>query len=169
MLFKCNPVDLHFFETAPYLYQFQVEIDAPADEVFKVFKDWQTWPKWYKGIRKIEAVGSQLNGLGARRITTMKNGVAADETFYIWEENRRISFYTTGTNIPCARSLAELYELTPLSEEHCRFNYTVGLDPIFPLGLSGQYGKQVAKSVFKDAAKDLATYMKHHYRTETHV
>ena len=159
LLFKCMPVDLYFFDNAPYLFEYQVKIPAPAEKVFNVLEDWETWPKWYKNIRKIQPTGDKKNGLGSTRITTMTSGIAADETFFIWEPNQKIAFYTTRVNLPSVRALAEIYELVPIDDNTCFFNYTVGVDPIFPFGLTGNLGKKIVEQVFKDAPQSLANYM----------
>jgi len=159
MLFKCRPVGMEFLEKAPYLFKYQVRISASAEQVFEVLEDWENWPNWYKAVGKITPTCEKPYGLGSTRITSMKGGIAADETFFIWEKNRRKAFYTTGTNIPCASALAELYDLTEHQDGTCLFEYTVAMDPIRLLKLTGPVGKFLVEKTFSKAAQGLADYV----------
>ena len=159
MKFKCRQVGMEFLEEAPYLFKYQVRISASAEQVFAVLSDWENWPSWYKAVGKITPTCDKPYGPGSTRVTSMTNGIAADETFFIWEENRKKAFYTTATNIPCATALAELYQLTEHQDGSCLFEYRVAMDPILLLKLTGPIGKYFVEKTFSSAAQGLADYV----------
>jgi len=148
-----------FFNEAPYVFHYEKKISASKERIFQQLSDWENWPSWYSAVKKIKPTCGKPFGLNSTRITTMSNGIAADETFFIWEKNSKIAFYTTSTNIPCASALAEVYEIIEIDEGQCLFKYTVAMDPILLLKVMGPIGKFFVEKTFSGAADGLAKYV----------
>jgi len=162
MKFKCEPADFSFIKRAKFQYKYSAEIPASAETVFKVFENEHAWPLWFKGVKKIKWTSPRPHSVGTTRTVYLKNGFAANEVFYEWEPGRKFGFYFTETNIPSLKQFAELYELTPIDEENCLFTLHVGVDPIFPLNLTGAIGKWLLSGTFSSAPDSLANFMLHH-------
>lgn len=162
MKYQCEEADFSFIKKAKFQYKYSAKIPASAETVFKIFENEHAWPLWFKGVRRIQWTSEKPFKVGTTRTVYLKNGFSANEVFYAWKPGREFGFYFTDTNVPSLKRFAELYELTPIDENNCTFTLHVGVDPIFPLSLTGPLGKWLLSGTFKTAPESLAKFMLHH-------
>lgn len=158
MAIQCREVGLSFLESATEKVINVVEIKATPEAIFKVFEDAQAWTEWFKGITDVEWTSPKPFGVGTTRTVSL-GAMKVCEHFFVWEENKRFSFYFTQTNLPFVKALVEDYQLEVINERTTRFTYTVAYDPALPLLLAGPIGKRIMRKTFGRAAKSLVSYM----------
>ena len=159
MHFQCRPVDASFFDTAPMQFKHVVDLDAPASKVFAIFEDGESWPHWFHAIHKVVWTSDKPYGVGATRTVSL-TATNIDEHFFIWEKNRRMAFYATGTSMPLAHAMAEDYQLEEIEPGETRFTYRVAMDPHLTVSLGGPLSKMYFEAMFESACKHLKTYVK---------
>ena len=159
MKFSCQDADFDYIQSAPYHYQSSAEIPTSAERVFEIFEDEHAWPLWFSNVKRIEWTSAKPFGVGTTRTVFLKNGFSANEYFYAWEPGRKFGFYFTDTNIPSLKRFAELYELTPIDKNRCRFTLHVGLEPIWPLKLADSITRNSFAKIFNPAPNALAEYV----------
>ncbi len=158
MPFKCKKADLSFLDSASEKVISVVEIPATPEEIFKLFENGPAWTEWFKGITQVEWTSPQPFGVGTTRTVSL-GALKVWEYFFVWEDNKRFSFYFTQTNLPFVKTLAEDYQLEAIDERNTRFTYTVAYDPSPILKLSGPIGRAALKNTFTRAANSLVKYM----------
>lgn len=158
MATQCREVGISFIEDAEVKVINVVEIPASPEAIFKVFEDAQSWPKWFKGITSVEWTSPKPFGVGTTRTVSL-GAMKVWEHFFLWEQNKRFSFYFTQTSLPFVKALVEDYQLEAIDEHTTRFTYTVAYDRALPLVLAGGLGKRALRKNFGRAAKSLVTYM----------
>ena len=159
MYFDCRPVDASFFETAPMRFRHEVDLDAAPAKVFVIFDDENSWPKWFHAIHKVEWTSPRPHGVDSIRTVTLATATLF-EHFFCWEEDRRCSFYLTGTSVPLAHALAEDYLLEEVAPGKTRFTYRVGIEPRMAVAAGGPLSHMYFESMFKSAVEHLKTYVK---------
>ena len=159
MHFDCRPVDASFFDTAPMRFRHEVDLDATPAKVFAIFDDENSWPKWFHAIHKVEWTSPRPHGVDSTRIVTLATATIF-EHFFCWEEDRRCSFYLTGTSMPLAHALAEDYLLEEIAPGKTRFTYRVGIEPRTVVAAAGPLSHMYFESMFKSAVEHLQTYVK---------
>jgi len=159
MHFDCHPVEPSFFDHAPMRFHHEVDLDATPAEVFAIFDDETSWPKWFKAIHKAEWTSPAPHGAGSTRTVTMATATLF-EHFYCWEQDRRCSFYLTGTSMPLAHALAEDYLLEETAPGKTRFTYRVGIEPRLPVAAGGPLSHMYFDAMFKSACENLQTYVR---------
>ena len=135
-----------------------VEIKASPEAIFSVFEDGHAWTEWFEGISAVEWTSPKPFGVGTTRTVSL-GAMKVWEHFFIWEQNKRFSFYFTQTKFPFVKALVEDYQLEVIDENTTRFIYTVAYNPSLPLLLSGPLGKAALRKTFGRAAKSLVGYM----------
>jgi hypothetical protein len=159
MAFTCREENIRFLETAPEKVVNVVEVPATPEAIFKVFEDDKAWTEWFEGITHVDWTSPRPFGVGTTRTVSL-GAMKVWEHFFIWEENKRFSFYFTQTKLPFVKALVEDYQLEAINESSTRFTYTVAYEPALPLKLAGPIGKSALRKTFGRAAKSLVTYMK---------
>jgi hypothetical protein len=159
MHFDCHPVDASFFETAPMRFQHEADLDATPAKVFAIFDDENSWPKWFHAIHKVEWTSPRPHGVGSTRTVTLA-AATLFEHFFVWEPDRRCSFYLTGTSMPLAHALAEDYLLEETAPGRTHFTYRVGIEPRLPVAAGGPLSHLYFDSMFKSACEHLPAYVR---------
>ena len=159
MEFSCRAVDESFLASAPMRFVNEVVLDAPPEAVFRMFEDGDSWSKWIKGIKSVEWTSPKPFGVGTTRTVTL-DAMKVKEYFFIWEQNKRFTFYFVSTGVPFVKALCEDYVLEPVGDGKTKFTYTVACEPSLPLKLSGPVGKFALGKMFKDATRDLQQLLK---------
>jgi hypothetical protein len=154
----CHPVDASFFDTAPMRFRNVVELDARPAEVFAIFEDGGSWPKWFGGMSKVVWTSNKPYGVGTTR-TVWLTLVTVDEHFFRWEQDRRLSFYSTGLSMPLAHALAEDYLLEEFAPGKTRFTYSVAIEPRLMVSMGGPIARTYFGSMFTNACKGLQSYV----------
>jgi len=158
MKYTCREVDVSFLQTAPVRIVNVVEIDASAEQIFSLWRDAQAWPKWFKNIIDVEWTSAEPFGVGTTREVTLDT-MRIDETFIVWENNKRFCFYLSRTSKHFFHALCEDYQLEKLANNKTRFTYTVAYEPAGLFRLLGPFGTMVMKKMFRRGALGLAAYM----------
>lgn len=125
----CTPVDMTFFERAPYVYTAEEEVAVPAELLFDSLQSAEDWPCWAKPIQKVEWTSPQPFGIGTTRTVYMMAGMTGYEEFIAWERGREMAFCFTHCSKPNVDSFAERYEITPLGDKRCRLRWTMAMKP----------------------------------------
>ena len=158
MHFECRPVDASFFDTAPMQFKHVVDLDAAASRVFAIFEDGESWPHWFHAIHKVVWTSNEPHGVGSTRTVSLA-AATVDEHFFTWEQDRRMSFYVTGSSMPLAHAMAEDYQLDETAPGKTRFTYLVAMDPHLTVSLGGPLSKMYFDAMFESACKHLKTYV----------
>jgi hypothetical protein len=158
MPFQCQEVNIDFLNTASEKVVNVVEIKASPEAIFEIFEDAHAWTEWFQGITGVEWTSPKPFGVGTTRTVDL-GAMKVWEHFFIWEQNKRFSFYFTQTKLPFVKALVEDYQLEAIDENTTRFTYTVAYDPSLLLRLSGPVGKAALRKTFGRAAKSLVSYM----------
>jgi hypothetical protein len=161
MRFDCRAVGPEYFESAPWRFVNQAELDAPPERAFAAFEDAESWPRWFAGIRRVDWTSPKPFGVGTTRTVTLSSATVF-EHFFRWEPGRRFSFHLTAHRapLPLFRALAEDYLLEPLDGGRTRFTYSVALEPALPVKLGGAVARGSFASMFAGAAAALPGYLR---------
>ncbi len=119
-------VDASFLQTAPVVFTVERTIPCSAAALFRSFEDPAAWKGWLD--LDVEWTCEKPYGVGATR-TIGLNGNVADETFFAWEQDRRIAFRFDRSSLPTLQAFAEDYVVTPVDANSCRFAWTVAATP----------------------------------------
>ena len=158
MRYSCREVDVSFLQIAPVRIVNVVDIDATAQQIFSVWQDAQAWPLWFENIIDVEWTSAEPFGVGTTREVTLDT-MRIDETFIVWETDKRFCFYLTGTSKPFFHAFCEDYQLEKLANNRTRFTYTVAYEPAGWFRLLGPFGIMAMKKMFRQGASGLAAYM----------
>jgi len=159
MHFDCHPIDASFFDTAPMRFRHEVDLDATPAKVFSIFDDASSWPKWFRAIHKVEWTSPAPHGVGSTRTVTLATATLF-EHFFCWEQDRRCSFYMTGTSAPMAHAMAEDYLLEEKAPGKTHFTYRVGIEPRAVVEAGGPLSRMCFDSMFKSACEHLPDYVR---------
>ncbi len=105
-----------------------VEIDAARDRCYEVAADAERYPEWHPVIRSVEVLGRDAE----RRAATAR--LVVDASVSVVTVEVEFSYGPPGT-VECRRRAGDLkemwtrFELTHLSSERARLDYSTGLDP----------------------------------------
>lgn len=125
---KLTPRTLDWIDEAPVKIPARGSSSASPDAVFAVLADHETWPEWFPAVNKVEVIGGQAAGVGARRRVHVP-GAWFEEEFIAWEPGTRWTFIGTATNRGLTRSLLEDCRLEPTADGGTAMTYTMYLDP----------------------------------------
>ncbi len=125
----CTPVDMTFFERAPFLYIAEEDIAVNAKVLFDSLQGAEDWPCWAKPIHKVEWTSPQPFGIGTTRTVYMAGGLTGYEEFIAWERGREMAFCFTHCSKPNVEAFAERYEITPVGNDRCRLRWTMAMKP----------------------------------------
>lgn len=115
--------DETFYARAPFRVVTRATIPASCEQSFATLKAGELWPKWIAAVQHVEWTSDRPLRHNATRTVTMKNGAKIDERFIVWEENQRMGFCVTESNIPNIERFGELYELQP-NDVGCEIRWT---------------------------------------------
>ncbi|WP_249010597.1 SRPBCC family protein [Conexibacter sp. DBS9H8] len=147
-------VDESFLETAPQRFSHSWEITQPADQVWtQLVGDRPLY--WCRGLNIAWTSPAPL-GVGSTRQATVLGLVKVQEHFFIWEENRRHTFYGASMNLPLFNALVEDYVVEPLAEDRCRFTWRIGIEP----SALGKPGAPLNGLIFANAFRDTARHFR---------
>ncbi len=124
-----QPCDETFFETAPYVYRYPVELPVPPARVWESLTSDRALADWGLGLHSLNWTSARPFGVGTtREVVLPGKALAIRERFFRWEEGSRKSFYGTEVNRPLLRRFAEDYlvEQTPAGS---RFTWTIAMEP----------------------------------------
>jgi hypothetical protein len=124
-----EPCDETFFQTAPFVYRYPVELSASPQRVWESLTSDRALADWGLGLRRLEWTSPRPFGVGTTREVVLPLAAAAvRERFFRWQDGSRMSFYGTAINRPLLRRFAEDY-LVEETEQGSRFTWTIALEP----------------------------------------
>ncbi len=126
-----------------------IDIDAPAEEVFRAITDWQGQDEWMLGTR-VAPVGGAAHELGGRiEAWTGAGRVGFLDTMVItvWEPPSRVVVEHTGAVVRGSGA----FEVKPRGPDACTFVWSEEIVP--PMGRLGQLGWPVVRPFFGDGVR----------------
>ena len=129
MAWDMRPVDLEFFDTAPYRFVATEIVHQPGDRIFAAIADDPAgWGTWFPGFSRAgRYVTPPPHGVGSTREVAM-GGVRYIETVIAWEPPFRWAFFVARAGLPLAHALAEDYRVAPLGD-HSVVQATLAVEP----------------------------------------
>ncbi|MDP9117049.1 MAG: SRPBCC family protein, partial [Actinomycetota bacterium] len=121
--------DESFFEDAPFVYRYPVELAVPPERVWQSLTSDRALADWGLGLSSLEWTSPRPFGVGTTRSVVLPiKAMAVRERFFRWEDGRRMSFYATEANRALVTRFAEDYlvEQTPTG---ARFTWTMAMEP----------------------------------------
>jgi Polyketide cyclase / dehydrase and lipid transport len=129
------PADEGFLTAAPSRYSETFAIARPASEIWRGLVS-DTPLDWCR-VLSIGWTSERPYGVGTtRQAKALGGAMTLKEYFFIWDDGHRYAFYATEANLPLFRRLAEDYVVEPDGPDHCRFTWTIAVEPT-PLGRPG--------------------------------
>lgn len=123
------PCDASYFDTAPHVYRYPVELTVPAERVWAALTSDRSMADWGLGIKSLRWTSPRPFGVGTTREVVLPGSVmTVRERFFRWEEGSRKSFYGTEINRPVVARFAEDYLVEPTAQG-CRFTWTIAFEP----------------------------------------
>jgi len=166
MPWNLEPVELDFFENAPYRFVLTETVHHPAQTVFRAIAcDPAGWGGWFPGFSdKGRYLSSPPLGTGSRREVTMA-GLRYDETILAWDDPTRWAFYVSRSSTPIAHRLAEDYQVFSHGT-HSLVRWTFAIDPRPVLGLVVPHARPVLHSLFRRAMTNLSVRLSETWSTQ---
>lgn len=153
--FSAMPVEESFFESAPSVLRDAFEIPRPAAEVWGEITSERPL-SWCRILRKVKWTSPRPFGVGTTRTVRSIAGAMLREHYFLWEEGRRHAFYVTETTLPVFRSLAEDYLVEPVSDDSCRFTWTIAIEPRPLTAILDPANRLLLGTLFHDTRKHYA-------------
>ena len=127
--YPLEPVDESFFDTAPYVHSYPVDLPVPADQVWAALTSDQSMGAWKLPVKSLTWTTPRPFGVGTEReVILTGSSFGIRERFFRWDEGKRMTFSATECSRPLLRRFAEDYVV----EERpggSRFTWTIALDP----------------------------------------
>jgi hypothetical protein len=151
--FICQPVDETFFDNAPVRLSDTFEIARPAAEVWAELTSEKPLD-WCRVIDDVSWTSPPPRRVGSTRtVRALKGGNVLREFFFRWDEGRRKSFYVVDVSGPPVRRFAEDYLVEPVTDDSCRFTWTIAYEPHPATWLTGPLTKRLLRTLFTDTRK----------------
>jgi hypothetical protein len=152
-MFRCEPVDASFFETASAKISETFHVAKPAAAVWDELTNDDPL-HWCRITDEIRWTSLRPLGLGATRtVKSLKGGSVLNEYFFRWEEGRRKSFYVVDGFPPLFKRFAEDYVVEPTGSDSCTFTWTIAWDP-----KGGSFTNPVNKALLGTLLTDTRKY-----------
>jgi hypothetical protein len=127
--YPLEPCDETFFDTAPFVYRYPVELDVPPERVWESLTSDRALADWGLGLSSLRWTSPRPFGVGTtREVVLPLKAMAVRERFFRWEEGSRKSFHGVEANRPLLRRMAEDY-LVEKTESGSRFTWTIAMEP----------------------------------------
>jgi ribosome-associated toxin RatA of RatAB toxin-antitoxin module len=79
----------------------EILIDAPLDRIWEALSNIETLEKYDPTVKRSQAVSIELNGIGAKRKVTMKDGKNwFEEKVTAWKPNKALTYELTACSFP---------------------------------------------------------------------
>jgi hypothetical protein len=152
-MFEAKPVDASFFETAPVRMQESFDAALPAERVWAELTS-DAPLAWCRILHGITWTSPRPFGVGTTRTVRTRGSLSVfDEYFFRWQEGRQKSFYVVRSRLPGFRSFAEDYLVEPISEQACRFTWSIAYDPLPAARLGTGANRLVLGTLFSDTRR----------------
>lgn len=125
--YNLSPIDVNFFNNAAYRVNHQIEINCSVTRMMEALKDNQQWMQWASPMKHAEWT-SEPGVVNCNRDVHLSGGILLRETFFEWQENKRVSFYVYEASAPGLKSFGEDHQITVLGDDRVLLNVTVALE-----------------------------------------
>jgi hypothetical protein len=146
---ELQPADETFFETAPHVYRYPIDLPVPAERVWESLTSDRSVAAWGLGVGTTREVVLPLHSITVR------------EEYVRWDEGKGYSFYVRAANRPVLRRMAENYELEPTATG-CLFTWTFAVEPTAKTSMLLRLGGPVNQVAFGQMARSSKTYFAKH-------
>lgn len=121
--------------------------DVPASAVWAAMLDAKAWTEWLP-ITKVTWTSPEPFGVGTTRTVELA-GHVVEETFFAWEDGRRMAFRFERTTLPVSAAVED-YRVVPKGNG-CELHWAGRASAIWPLGwlVSRQLGAGLKKGMPK--------------------
>ena len=126
---KLERSDLETWSAVTSVHRASEIVRATPEQVFDVLEDAEAWTRWVLPITDVEWTSPFPLGEGSTRTVTMWGGLVAEEAFLVYERPHRMAFRFDRASKPVADAFAEDYRVTPLDDDRCVVDWTMGLSP----------------------------------------
>jgi Polyketide cyclase / dehydrase and lipid transport len=155
MAWDLAPVDVDFFEKAPFRFVATEVVHRPADLLFDAIAvDAPGWAKWFPGFSRGRYATPPPHGPGSRREVTMA-GIRYQDTVLVWERPHRWAFYVSRAGLPLGRRIAEDYRISSHGP-YSLIQWTFALDPPPVVGYLMGAGRPLMHALFRRAMTNLS-------------
>lgn len=157
-----QPADETFFETAPHVYRFPIELPVPAERVWESLTSDRSVAAWGPGVQSLRWTSARPFGVGTtREVVLPLHSITVREEYFRWDEGKGCSFFVREADRPVLRRMAENYELetTPTG---CVFTWTFAVEPTPRTAMLLRLGSPVNKLAFGQMARSSRRYFAKH-------
>ena len=148
--------DETFLKAAPARFSETFQIAKPADQVWaELISDSPL--SWCRAL-SIRWTSPRPFTVGTTREAKILGGaLTIQETYFLWEEGRRKTFYAASASLPVFRRLAEDYVVEPTSENRSSLTWTIAIEPSAIGKAGGPANALLVKSLFNDTRRHFAS------------
>ena len=128
---KLTPATIDLLDTAEWVFSLDVDLPADIDEVWSVLVDNTSWGDWFNDCKSMTASPSTWSAAGDTR-TIHTGPFKIDEVAVELTEPTRWAMTLVSTNIPMAKTMLEVLDLTDTSrngEDRTEIRWTGALNP----------------------------------------
>jgi hypothetical protein len=159
---KMQPADETFFQTAPHVYRYPIELPVPAERVWESLTSERSVSAWGPGLQSLKWTAPRPFGVGTtREVVLPLHAMTVREEYFRWDEGKGCSFFVVAANRPVLRRMAENYELEPTAAG-CLFTWTFAVEPTPKTAALLKLGSPVNKLAFGQLARSSKTYFATH-------
>jgi polyketide cyclase/dehydrase/lipid transport protein len=109
---------------------------------------------WCRILQDVTWTSPRPFGVGTtREVDALWGANLLKERYFLWEEGRRHAFYVLESTAPLFHSLAEDYLVEPISEDSCRFTWTIAAEPKSAARPGAPLNRLLLKTLFADTAE----------------
>jgi hypothetical protein len=153
-----RPVEPDYLDTAPVREKLRQSIPASAAATFRSLEDGEAWPVWFETISKVTWTSERPFGVGTTRDIQVGAG-RISETFWAWEDGKRMSFYFSSGEVPFFASFCEDYILVSTGDDSCELVWRYAFECRGIFRLVQPLVALVFKRSGKKALNELALFM----------
>ncbi|MGL4305001.1 MAG: SRPBCC family protein [Mycobacteriaceae bacterium] len=152
--FALEPCDEKFFQTAPIIHSFAIDLPVPTEVAWAELTGPQAL-SWCTGVKKVEFTSPKPYAVGTTRTVSLSIGVVSHEKYFRWEEGRRNTFYMETSSAPGLRRFGEDTLVEPIAGgSRLTWSFAIELKgPTFAHSLVSPVIKPVLKAMINDTKK----------------
>lgn len=126
-IFTLKPIGLDFFENAPLLVRSTMVAKCAPEDLMETLRGDTVWSEWAPALKKVVWTSKKPYAKNSTREVSLAGGMMVRENFFHWDENERVAFYVTESNIPGLEAFAEDYLIERLGPNETRLTWTVAI------------------------------------------